>query len=94
MAKAKTYPAITRALAHYEAALATLQETLSTVDRDTLRAIDSAHLDAPTPHIPGALNFQYCLHDAGDVFRIAKKLLDPNRALPSRAPKVEVKDAA
>jgi len=88
--KPKRYPAVTRALAHYEAALATLQETLSTVDRDTLNAIDERYGAMPDPYVPGALSMNYAVHQAGDVFRAAKAVLDPERALPSSTPKVEV----
>ena len=94
MAKPKTYPAITRALAHYEAALATLQETLCGVDGETLREINRRYLVPDNRVIPDALHFMYAVHEAGDAFRAAKAVLDPNRALPSSAPKLEAKDAA
>lgn len=85
----KNHPRITRALAHYEAALAALQETLCTVDRATLDEINTTWGAMPSPPIPGALGFQYAVHEAGDAFRAAKAVLDPNRALPSTAPKLE-----
>ena len=94
MAKPKTYPAITRALAHYEAALATLQETLCGVDRATLERIERAYSETPVATIPGAFDFQMGIHYGGDAFRAAKAVLDPDRALPSRAPRPEAKDAA
>jgi hypothetical protein len=86
----KTHPRITRALAHYEAALAALQETLVTVDKATLEAINAEWLRRiDTPPMPGALTFQYAIHESGDAFRAAKQVLDPARALPSTAPKTE-----
>lgn len=85
----KSHPRITRALAHYEAALAALQETLCTVDRATLEQINDVWGAMPSPPIPGALGCTIAVHEAGDVFRAAKKVLDPNRALPSRAPRIE-----
>jgi hypothetical protein len=84
----KTHPRITRALAHYEAALAALQETLCTVDKATLEEINRAYVSAPDVPIPGALTFMHSVHDAGDVFRIAKTVLDPARALPSSTPTI------
>ena len=87
----KSHPRITRALAHYEAALAALQETLCTVDKATLEDINRRYMAGPaeTQVIPGALAFTYVVHEAGDVFRAAKAVLDPARALPSSTPKID-----
>ena len=85
----KTHPRVTRALAHYEAALAALQETLCTVDRATLERIEDEVAKIPSPPIPGGLLFMREVHNAGDVFRIAKRHLDPARALPSTAPPLD-----
>lgn len=86
--KTKRTPAITTALAHYEAALALLQQTLCDVDAETLREINRLYLVPDDRVIPDALHFMYAVHEAGDAFRAAKQVLDPNRALPSRAPKI------
>ncbi len=92
--KPKTYPSITKALAHYEAALATLQQTLQKIDNTTARRIEEAYLNKLAPTVPGAFMFQLAIHDGGDAFRAAKQILDPDRVLPSTTPALPETQAA
>lgn len=81
--KPKTYPGATKALQYYEAALATLQETLVMIDHDTAKRIQEAWMETTPLPFPGGFPFQIAIHEAGDAFRAVKQVLDADRPLPS-----------
>ena len=88
--KKKTPSRITRALSHYETALSLFQQEMASLPAEKateiaieIEAYRDRHLAYPMLGVPSMTRD---LHDAGDVFRIAKQILDPKATLSSTTP--------
>lgn len=87
--RAKQASRITRALSHYEAALSLFQEELASADPATKMKIEEAvvqEIQGKTNAWPTAMTTTIIMHEAGDVLRAAKTVLDPEAVLSSSTP--------